>query len=57
MTNPLWSTAEAESCARDLGYDDYVKMCSYIDCKPLCEESYDIMCQAFDFELESENSA
>ena len=57
MTNPLWSTAEAESWARDLGYEDYVKMCSHIGCKPLCEDSYELMCQAFDVQVESENNA
>lgn len=57
MNNPLWSTAEAESWARELGYEDYMKMCALIGCKPLCEDSYELMCQAFDCQLESENSA
>lgn len=54
MIKSLWSTAEAESWARDLGYEGYVEMCTILGVKSIGLNAYRLLCQAFEAQYEEE---
>ena len=52
----IWSTVEAEAWSRGFRYEDYVNLHYKNSTNALTEKSYQLICQAFDADLEKDPS-
>ena len=48
----IWATVEAEAWSRALRYDDYINLHKKSGSNPLKEKAYELVCQAFDRDME-----
>ena len=48
----IWATVEAEAWARGFRYEDYINLHKKNGSNPLKERAYNLVCQAFDKDME-----